>query len=42
MPHLRLASGHGPAEWFALRDELNGIRLYELDPDVRCIVPTTL
>ena len=21
MPHLRLASGHGPAEWFALRGE---------------------
>jgi len=29
-------------EWFTLRDELNGIRLYELDPDVRCIVPTQL
>ena len=29
-------------EWFTLRAELNGIRLYELDPDVRCIVPTQL
>ena len=26
----------------AYRQEIGGIRLYELDPDVRCIVPTQL
>lgn len=32
----------GRSQWFTLRDELNGIRLYELDPDARCIVPRSL
>jgi hypothetical protein len=32
----------GDSDLFTLRDELGGIRLYEPDPDVRCIVPTQL
>lgn len=29
-------------QWFTLRDERGGIRLYDPDPDSRCIVPTQL